>query len=323
MQRDKIKITNDESDSIVKLTSKYYDFTEGLKAAQQATEDYMQSMPNGLPPGFKGGVGTGSGAYETEEERQARLGRTIGSGQTRDAFSDLRQHFVDKNSTGMIAGVDAMTQAFSQLGQAVGSAVEAFVLYGNAGASVRQVTAQILASIAQQAAVQAIYELAQGLAVLALAFFGVPNAGPSATAHFAAAAMYGLVAGVTAVAGRGVAGNSMKGGAGGAKGAGAPGSTGAYSYGGTDSINQHPTPYSRASADAYISGHRDPLVAAIDRNTQATLALHKKIDIARPGDVLTRGMDQKPGAVGHQVIKDIGRNAAIGTGMLKAAGQRR
>jgi hypothetical protein len=94
----------------------------------------------------------------------------------------------------MVAGIDACDRPRSRnLGDAVGSAVEAFVLYGSAGASVRQVTAQILASIAQQAAVQAIYELAQGLAVLALAFFGVPNAGPSATAyHFAAAATYGV-----------------------------------------------------------------------------------------------------------------------------------
>lgn len=99
---------------------------------------------------------------------------------------------------------------FNAIAGAVGNAVQAFVLYGNAGASVKKVTAQIIASIAQQSAVQAIYELAQGLAVLALAFFGVPNAGPSASAHFAAAATFGLVAGVTAVAGRAVAGDSFK-----------------------------------------------------------------------------------------------------------------
>lgn len=128
---------------------------------------------------------------------------------------DIFRKSIEEMEEGMqktLAGgtLDAMGQAFSMIGDAVGRAVEAFVLYGSAGVSVREVTAQILASIAQQAAVQAVYELAQGLAVLALALFGIPNAGPSASAHFAAAAMYGAIAGVTAVAGRGVAGDSFK-----------------------------------------------------------------------------------------------------------------
>lgn len=117
-------------------------------------------------------------------------------------------------------GLDAMAEAFSTLGQAVGQAVHAFVLFGSAGTSVRKVTAQVLASVAQMAAVKAVFELAEGFAALALAFFGIPNAGPSASAHFAAAAVYASIAGVAALAGRAVAGNSFNNDGGGESGTG-------------------------------------------------------------------------------------------------------
>lgn len=155
----------------------------------------------------------------------------------RQAIEDM-----DESMKKTLAGgaLDAMSEAFRGVGEAVGQAVQAFVLYGSAGASVQQVTAQILASIAQQAAVQAIYELAQGLAVLALAFFGVPNAGPSASAHFAAAAMFGAIAGVAAVAGRAVAGDSFKQG-GAATGGGGSGSGGGGRSSSTSGTSNGPT----------------------------------------------------------------------------------
>lgn len=142
--------------------------------------------------------------------RQDKLNRTVGSGSAIGAFGQLRDAAIGKQNTAAIAGLEALQTAFEGVGQAAGQAVAAFVLYGSAGASVRQVTAQILASVAQQAAVKAVFELAEGFAALALAFFGVPNAGPSATAHFTAAAIYGGIAGVAAIAGRAVAGDSFK-----------------------------------------------------------------------------------------------------------------
>lgn len=108
------------------------------------------------------------------------------------------------------AGIDALRTAFEGLGQAVGQVVEAWVLYGKAGQSIRQVTAQILAQVAAQAAVKAVFELAEGFAALALSFFGMPNAGAAAAAHFQAAAIYGGIAAVAAVAGRAIAGDSFK-----------------------------------------------------------------------------------------------------------------
>lgn len=138
----------------------------------------------------------------------------------RSSIDQLHEHFEDLRAatsasaedTGLIAmqaGIVALTDAFQGLGQAIGQVVEAWVLYGSAGTSVRKVTAQILAGVAQQAAVKAVFELAEGFAALALAFFGLPNAGPSAAAHFTAAAIYGTIAGVAAIAGRAVAGDAF------------------------------------------------------------------------------------------------------------------
>lgn len=134
----------------------------------------------------------------------------------------INENLSGAKQTAAIAGLQAMTGAFSDLGQAVGAVVQSFVLYGTSGTSVQKVTAQILASIAQQAAVKAVFELAEGFVALALAFFGVPNAGPSATAHFIAAGIYAGIAGITAVTGREVAGSSFQ------TAAGNTGSTGVY-----------------------------------------------------------------------------------------------
>lgn len=105
---------------------------------------------------------------------------------------------------------DAISASFNKVAQAVGASVKAFVLFGSAGGSFRKFAAELLASIAQMAAVQAVWNLAEGFAKLALAYFGHPTAGPSATQHFIAAAVYGGIAGVAAIAGRATAGNSFK-----------------------------------------------------------------------------------------------------------------
>lgn len=110
----------------------------------------------------------------------------------------------------LFAGLaDIVSTSFNQMAQAVGNSVRAFVLFGSAGGSFRKFAAEMLATIAQMAAVQAVWNLAEGFAKLALAFFGHPTAGASATQHFIAAAVYGSVAGVAAIAGRAVAGNSF------------------------------------------------------------------------------------------------------------------
>lgn len=103
--------------------------------------------------------------------------------------------------------------AFKTFAEGLGQVVQAFVLTGETGpAALRKLTAAVLAQVAAQAAVKALYELAEGFANLALAAWGVPNAGTAAVAHFKAAALYGAVAVAAGVAGRAIAPSGESGG---------------------------------------------------------------------------------------------------------------
>ena len=98
----------------------------------------------------------------------------------------------------------ALAGAFDQFANALGQTVQNWVLLGETGPAVmRKILAQALASLAAEAAVQAIKQLALGFATL---FF---NPAESA-AHFTAAALWGSIAGVAAIAGRSVAGDLFK-----------------------------------------------------------------------------------------------------------------
>lgn len=115
-------------------------------------------------------------------------------------------------------------EAFQSLAQGIGQIVESYVLLGETGpAALRKLLAQVLAHLAAESAVKAIFELAEGFAMLFI------NPAASA-AHFTAAAIYGSVAGVAAVAGRSVAGDLFK-----SKGGG--GSSGSSGTGGNGELN--------------------------------------------------------------------------------------
>lgn len=98
----------------------------------------------------------------------------------------------------------ALAGAFDQFANALGQTVANWVLLGETGPAVmRKILAQALASLAAEAAVQAIKQLALGFASL---FF---NPAESA-AHFTAAALWASIGGVAAIAGRSVAGDLFK-----------------------------------------------------------------------------------------------------------------
>lgn len=189
----------------------------------------------------------------------ADTGKARSKGTIEGVFDDLdklrQENPEDSGLVAVQAGVEALTGAFSALGQAVGQVVEAWVLYGSAGTSVRKVTAQILAGVAAQAAIKAVFELAEGFAALALAFFGLPNAGPSASAHFAAAAIYGSIAGIAAIAGRSIAGDAFK------QTAGGTGASGSSSRGGSSDSGK-------------------PTAIDVNRNVQPTVIVQLYGDIA-------------------------------------------
>jgi hypothetical protein len=102
--------------------------------------------------------------------------------------------------------------AVADLAEGVGSLVEQYVLLGTTGpAALRKLLAATLAHLAAEAAVKAIFQLAEGFAAL----FINPA---EAAAHFTSAAIFGSIAGVAAVAGRGIAGNTFQQPAGGGAG---------------------------------------------------------------------------------------------------------
>lgn len=109
-----------------------------------------------------------------------------------------------------VADVKDMTvNAFGSMAEAMGAAIQAWVLYGaEGGQSIKKVMAAVLAALAAEAAVKAIFQLAEGFAKLAGFMPG------SAAVHFKAAALYGAVAIGAGVAGRALAGNASTGTAG-------------------------------------------------------------------------------------------------------------
>jgi hypothetical protein len=161
------------------------------------------------------------------------------------------QHFVDLvNDTGPALGdtvaavAGMMTEAFDSFANALGNVIQQWVLTGETGPAVmKKMLATALASLAAEAAVRALWELALGFASL---FFNPAEA----AAHFTAAAIFGTIAGVAAVAGRAVAGDSFK------NKSGSANSRGTASGAGTQP-DQNPPVYSRQTATANDSGTRD------------------------------------------------------------------
>lgn len=125
----------------------------------------------------------------------------------RDAFRELQdaaREFVVETEDSIVPLGEILRGTFSQVADAIGQTVANWVLLGETGPAVmRKILAQALASLAAEAAVNAIKELALGFATL---FF---NPAESA-AHFTAAGLWAAIGGVAAVAGRGVAGDLFK-----------------------------------------------------------------------------------------------------------------
>lgn len=120
----------------------------------------------------------------------------LGTEQLRDFARTIENSIIPLGET--------LKGTFLQVADAIGQTVANWVLLGETGPAVmRKILAQALASIAAEAAVNAIKELALGFATL---FF---NPAESAS-HFTAAALWGSIAGVSAIAGRGVAGDLFK-----------------------------------------------------------------------------------------------------------------
>jgi hypothetical protein len=124
---------------------------------------------------------------------------------------------------------DVATVAFSAIGaavnglaQGVGNLVQQWALLGTTGPNAaRKLEATVLATVAAQAAVQAVMELAYGFA--ALTPWGAAIYGP-APLHFKSAALFGSIAAIAGAASRGFAGGLFQTGQGGGASGGGTGS---------------------------------------------------------------------------------------------------
>jgi hypothetical protein len=103
--------------------------------------------------------------------------------------------------------------AFMETGDAMTAAGIAAAIYGeNVGQAMEKAAKAALASIAEQAGVNALNALAQGLWFLAQAiFFGDPDAAVAAVTDFEAAAEWGAIAGVAGAAAAAIPGGAGKG----------------------------------------------------------------------------------------------------------------
>ena len=125
----------------------------------------------------------------------------------KEAFRELQdaaREFVAETEGSVVPLGEILRGTFHQVADAVGQTVANWVLLGETGPAVmRKILAQALASLAAEAAVNTIKELALGFATL---FF---NPAESA-AHFTAAGLWASIGGVAAIAGRSVAGDLFK-----------------------------------------------------------------------------------------------------------------
>lgn len=203
---------------------------------------------------------------------------------------------------------EMLNEAVNSEIDALGQAIAAWALYGESiGEAMKKATAAVLANLAAQAAVEAIWETAQGFAMLALGLFGHPGAFQSAAMHFASAAIYAGMAAGGALGARAIGG--------GGRGAGA----GASGGGGQRPVDQT---YSRVSQNAYNNGHREnnAVHGAVRELAGEVRSLRQKITGMRPGDVLARGAKEKPGLIGDHTVADVKRNSGTGRQLANAMG---
>jgi hypothetical protein len=195
-------------------------------------------------------------------------------------------------------------QAFEQLAQGVGSMVEAWVLYGTAGPNaLKKMVAAVLASVAAQAAVLAIFELAKGFAAL---FFNPAEA----AAHFKAAALFGSIAVVAAVAGRSVAGDSFNQQASG----GGSGGGGSGGQGSSSGSNEYGTPFR-----GYIE-EQEKTRMVLGTLEETIHGFAAKVESFSAGEVLGMGAEQNPKAVRDAYESELGNDVRTTSGLMRGTG---
>ncbi|MBV9214822.1 MAG: transglycosylase SLT domain-containing protein [Acidobacteria bacterium] len=278
------------AEDIAKQNKEYAEMVGGLQKKNQRPGTLQQRQAK---PDWKGSVMGGLG---------------IGLPELKDATGQIKsQADVIKSVYGDIADF-----AGGAIGSMVGGLADLAVQWIITGQASGKAAMAMLASsafhIATESLFKGIFELAEAAAAAARYDFY------AAAAHKVASGIYFKVAAVAGAAGVGfaLAGRAM----GGGKGGTSSGSASGGSASAASSKPADPVTYSRASDHAYYSG-RD---AAISRLADAVEKQNDMLDSMRPGDVLTRGIKEKPGVIGVTAVSDIKRNSGIGRDLGRTMG---
>lgn len=203
------------------------------------------------------------------------------------------------------------TGALSMFAEGIGNIVQNLVLMSDAGPhAMRKLVASVLAGVAAQAAVLAIFELAKGFAAL---FFNPAEA----NAHFIAAALFGSIALVTGLAGRAVAGNSFKQASGGGTGA-TRGSGGSATSNGSDQQNNYTTRFNGyMSGQNAIMGRINETLGALE---EAVHGFTKKFGPVTPGDVVMAGAGAASSEIAAAYNSELGNDTGVTDKFMRNAG---
>lgn len=210
---------------------------------------------------------------------------------------------------------DLPLDILDQFANSIGQVVSNFILLGEAGPNaMRKLTAQILASVAAQAAVLAIKHLAFGIA--ALTPWGAIEYGPAA-AQFKAAALFGSIALGAGVAGRAVAGNAFKDQSSAATGTG----------GGADQPSNLSGQNSAFRGFGNADGVGNRLISTLDR-VNATLAVventqdqfNRKVLGMSPSDVVVLGANGAAPAIRSAYESELGSDTSATDAFMRRVG---
>lgn len=209
-------------------------------------------------------------------------------------------------------------ESITQMVRAGQELLASFILTGAAGAdAIKALVAQTIAAVAVESGVKAVFQLAEGWAAAARYDYA------AAAKHFAAAKIYGTVAGVAAATGVGI---GLAGGLGGGSGS-ASGSRDSSNAGAPDYIPiQSNAPIQTSTPSPEIQT-LSTVIAGLDQRV-ATLGQHigdldSKVKGMKPGDVLTAGIKQKgQNFVAQKILSDLSRNSTLNTKLGRLVNKR-
>lgn len=205
----------------------------------------------------------------------------------------MKSTMTDLGATG--AGV------MNSMAQATGAALEGWILYGDGvGESLKKATAQILAQVAAESAVKAIYQLAEGFAAL------IWNP-PAAAIHFKSAALYGAVAVSAGVAARGLSGGSKNGSAGSQNGTAQQQQQDNRKF---DFVrNSDNVGSNQSQTNNQLQQTINELRQSIQQQMAVNQSLEARIKTQPSGVLVAEGIKQNPGLVSQTVTSEMSKNS--------------